>query len=317
MKSTKKSILTITAVLISCSAWAADARSYAAGKFAIELDGKNAGWARSVEGGGGSAVIGNVNGSPDKFITLPQYDDFTVEVPLGPSGSLRDWIKSSWNGDAPAKNGAIIVADYQGRARQRAEFHEALISEIAFPACDGGSKDPAYLTVKFTPYISTFKKAGNEIVKEPAATKQKQWISSNFRLDIDGLECKRVKKVNSFTVKQTLVDSIGDARDYAKEPARIEYPNLTLLIPQIDIETWYAWYENFLVKANNADQDEKSGTLTLLAPNQQDQIAQINLQGIGLKRFTPFLGSNTSNSDSIAHFEVELYIETMTLEFPK
>ena len=43
-----------------------------------------------------------------------------------------------------------------------------------------------------------------------------QIVSGLFAVDIDGLECKHVKKVNSFTVKQTLVDWIGDARDFAK-----------------------------------------------------------------------------------------------------
>jgi hypothetical protein len=320
MKPSKKSVLTITTILISCTAWAAEsARLYTTGNFAVELDGQPAGWVRSVEGGGGSAVIAEIlsNSGINKYIATPQYDDFTIDVPLGPSGLLRDWIKASWNGNALAKDGAIILADYQGRAKQRAEFYEALISEIGFPACDGASKDPAYLTVKVTPYISTFKKAGNEIVKEPAPTKQKLWLPSNFRLNIDGLECKRVTKINSFSIKQTLVtDDIGDARDYAKEPAKIEYPNLTLLIAQTDIDSWHKWYEDFLVKGNNANENEKTGTLTLLGPNMHDEIAHIDLKGIGLKRFTPFLRS-AANSDAIARFEVELYVETMTLVFPK
>jgi hypothetical protein len=319
MKPSKKSVLTITAVLMSCTAFAAETRPYASGKFAIELGGQSAGWVRSVEGGGGSADIAEAlaNSGIDKHIATPQYDDFTVEVPVGPSGLLRDWIKAAWNGDAPAKDGAIVVADYLGRAKQRAEFHEALISEISFPACDGASKDPAYLTIKFAPYISTFKKAGNELIKDPAPTKQKGWLPSNFRLNIDGLPCERVKKIDSFTIKQTLVDdSLGEIRDYAKEPAKIEYPNLTLLIPQTDIDGWHKWYESFLVKANNANQNEKNGTLALLAANQKDVLGEITLEGIGLKRFTPFLRSE-ANADSIAHFEVELYVESMTIQFPK
>ena len=79
-------------------------------------------------------------------------------------------------------------------------------------------------------------------------------------------------------------------------------------------ESWLKWYEDFLVNANNSDDKEKNGTLVLLATNLQDTIAKINLTGIGLKRFTPFLAAQ---SDTMSYFEVELYVETMTVEFPK
>ena len=61
-------------------------------------------------------------------------------------------------------------------------------------------------------------------VKSPA---QKQFLPSNFRLEIDGLDCTKVSKIDSFTVKQPIqTDDIGDKRDYKKEPGKLEFPNL-------------------------------------------------------------------------------------------
>jgi hypothetical protein len=315
-----KSILGITAVLISCSALAAgtQSRSYTTGKFAIEFGGQSAGWVRSVEGGGGSAVIAEtVTGagqSAGKHIAMPKYDDFNFELGLGTSGLFSDWIEGFCNGLSPRQDGAIVSADFNNRARYRAEFREALITEVTFPSCDGASKDPAYLSVKFTPYISAFKKAGGETVKGQLNTQQKLWLPSNFRIELDGLPCKRVAKIDAFTIKQSLHDSVGDVRDYAKEPGKIEYPNLTLLISQADINSWLQWYEDFIVKAQNTNADEKTGTLTFLAPNLQDEIGHIDLKGVGLRRFTPFLAGQ---SDTAAYFEVELYVEQMTLDLSK
>ena len=315
---TMKSVLTMTATLSALLSAAAVAgaeatRSYSAAHFVMELEGQSAGALRSVEGGGASAVIGT-DGLGGKQVVLPKYDDYTVEVGLGSSGLMNEWIAGFVNGQAPRKDGAIIAADFNYKAQRRAEFGQALITEVTVPKLDGSSKDPGALTVKITPYISALKKGGGETVKAPASKAQKLWLPSNFRLEIGGLECKRVAKIDAFTIKQSLED-IGEVREYQKVPGKIEYPNLKLSIAQADLDSWLAWYENFLVKAQNADSDEKDGTLTFLASNLKDEIGRIELKRIGLVRLTPFL--REANADAVARFEVELYVEEMKLQFAK
>ena len=310
-----KSIFALTAVLISCSALAADSRTYVAGRFALELDGKPAGLIHSVEGGGGSVSLAEmpVGSSIVKRFATPKYDDIAFEVGLdGSSPQLIDWLARFCNGQSPQKRGAILSTDYDLKVRQRNDFYDALITEVSFPALDASSKDAGYLALKITPYISSLKKGAGEVVKGNTATKQKPWISSNFRLAIDDLECKRVSKIDSFTIKQGLIESVGESRDYSKQPGKIEYPNLILRIPQADMDSWLKWYESFIVQANSSD--TKNGTLTFLAPNLQTEIGHFNLKNVGLKRFTPYL---PGSGDSAASFEVELYVESMTLAFGK
>ncbi len=304
---------TVSALLVSASALAADARAYAASKFSLELDGAPVGWLSSVEGGGASAEITDVafGSVVNKHVALPKYDDFIIETGPGGSTPLQEWLEGFVGGLAPRKDGSIVVADFNLRERQRADFGEALITELSFPSLDAASKDPGLITVKITPYISRFKKGSGATVKAPTKAQQKLWLPSNFRLDIPGLECKRVSKIDAFTIKQSLHD-VGDVRDYLKEPGKIEYPNLKLRIPQIDLDSWLAWYESFLVNGESTDQNEKSGTLTLLGANLQSEVGRIELKNIGLARLTPFVGKD--QSDAVAYFEVELYVESMTLD---
>lgn len=81
-------------------------------------------------------------------------------------------------------------------------FQNALITEVAFPALDGASKEPAYLTLKIsaqpiptgpgTP--ATLRRGGPPPTSSSSTSgKQKQWLPSNFRLRIDRMNTSQVK----------------------------------------------------------------------------------------------------------------------------
>ena len=92
---------------------------------------------------------------------------------------------------------------------------------------DGASKDAAYLTLKFAPEYTAGRPRHPGKLRAPLKTNQKLWVPSNFRVAIDGLDCTRVIRVDSFTVKQSVAtDDIGDVRDYLRVPAKVEFPNL-------------------------------------------------------------------------------------------
>ena len=143
---------------------------------------------------------------------------------------------------------------------------------------------------------------------------QKQWSPANFKLQIDGLDCSKVSKVDSFTVKQTAqTDDIGDARDYLKQPGKLEFPNLTITLPEAGAQTWQAWFDDFVIKGNNTDAQEKNGSLVFFAPNNKDLLATINFFNLGIYA----LGSDKAeaNADQIKWVKAELYCERMEFQF--
>jgi phage tail-like protein len=297
----------------------AGSRSYVAGNFLFNLNGVKCGFVRSVEGGDITAEVieepRKGTAFVKKHIGQPKYEDITLTVGFDLDESLYEWIAASWKMNYARKDGSITAVDATMQAKSEREFFHALITEIGFPALDGSSKEPAYLTVKFSPEYTRIAKASGKVAAvKPAA--QKQFLPSNFRLELDGLDCTKVSKIDSFTVKQTpQKDDIGDLRDMQKEPGKVEFPNLRVELAEVTAATWHEWHEDFVVKGNNDDAHEKSGTIVFLTPNRQEELARINLFNVGI--FALRRRPATAATEKVARVVAELYCERMELQVGK
>ncbi len=193
------------------------------------------------------------------------------------------------------------------------EFFNALLTETTIPACDASSKEPAYLTLKFAPEL-TRSQPGTGKLDGAAEKKQKPWTPSAFRLAIDGLPCNRVSKIESLTIKQLVTESaIGDIRDYEKEPAKLEIPNLKITFDEADIGPWSDWFDHFVVQGFSGEADEKNGTLTFLAPNLKTALAHIELKNLGIFKLSKH--KYEAAADASRKVTAELYCERMSFKY--
>ena len=290
-------------------------RSYVAGNFQLVLDGVKTGFLKSLDGGAAVAeVVSEPVGSSHlskKHLGQISYKPFVVQFGMSMTNDLYDWINASWTGKALSKDGAIILADQNLVAVGQREFSHALITETTIPALDGASKEPAYLTVTFAPEYTRNTKASGKVVG-PAKAGQKLWLASNFRVTIDGLDCSKVSAVESFTVKQSVAtEDVGNARDYLREPTKLEFPNLTISLLESSAQTWFDWFDDFAIKGNNDDAKEKNGSIALLSANLADELMRIDLFNLGIFQ----IGSDKTeaNSDRVATVSAGLYCERMEL----
>jgi hypothetical protein len=319
MKSIRRElfIFTIVALTLLCSLSPASAaerqRSYVSGNFFLTLNGVKTGVIKSVDGGGISAEVINEPQGPNYFtkkrIGQPKYEDFAIQVGFSNGKQLYDWIQQTWNMARPRVSGSIISADYNWDAKSERQFTNALLTETTIPAMDGTSKEPAYITLKFAPEFIRSVKASGKLTAEKM--EQKIFLPSNFRLQIDGLDCSKVTKIESFTVKQGVASKdIGSARDSQKEPGKLEFPNLKITIAETAAQSFIDWHENFVIKGNNNDSKEKNGSLTLLSTNRQTEFAKIEFFNMGIFRIQP--DKAQANTDQIKRLTIELYVERMT-----
>ncbi len=321
MPHTKLLCLTVAGILVGLSSVspAPDAvRSYVSGNYMLTLDGKNCGFIKSVDGGAITAEVINEPSGPSYFtkkhIGQPKYEDFTMQVGFSMDKSVYDWIAQSWAGKYSRKNGSLIAADRNLQAQSERQFSEALLTETTIPAMEGSSKEPAYMTIRFSPEVTRIQKAGGKIPAEYGKNEQKVFLPSNFRLQIDGLDCSKVAKIESFTVKQTTVtDDIGDARDYAKEPGKLDFPNLRITIAEETSQPFLDWHQTFVVEGNNDEAAEKNGSLTLFAGGQDKVLARIKFFKMGIYRIQP--DKAEANADTIKRVTVEMYVERMEFEY--
>lgn len=299
---------------------ALDTRSFVGRYFGLQIDGKDAGLCRAVEGGGikGELITQQIGGQPYriKHINTPTIEPITVQVGMSMSKDFYKWIESSWAGECERRNGSITVYDYDFKPKFEYSFTEALILETTFPALDGQSKDPGFMTVKFQPETAQNNfGAGSARIMTRAPAIQTQWLPSNFVLNIDGLEMSRVSKIDSITVKQNVKPmSCGPDWMYQLEPTSLEFPNLTVYCAMSHAEKLYNWHKEFVIDGKNGPDNEKTGSIVFMTPDLNTELLTIDLKAIGILNIVAEK-SDTNSEAQIKRCKVELYVEEMSFKY--
>jgi len=291
-------------------------RSYTGGRFALDIDGFNVGYMKKFSG---LALEGDVVANdlgPDnrqkKTVANWKWTPGKATIGIGMGKTMYDWIKAAFDKGYITKDGALTSADFNYKAQSVLDFKRALITEVTVPKLDGSSKDAAYFDIGFEAEEVRWLKGGGEDIRGKIGPKQKQWLCSNFRVEIGGLPCTRVATVDSFTWKCAVAsDMCGIFVENSKHPAKVTVPDLKLGISMADHQAWADAAKKWFVDGiRKEDTDEMSGAITFLGPDMKTELGRIDLENIGFKKFSE--EDREANSEKIARFNVELYVEKMT-----
>ena len=221
-----------------------------------------------------------------------RYEPFAVTVGFANAAPVYDWVADLWKGNFVRKSGSLVVADYKLEAKSAREFLDAQLTETTLPTLDASSKDPGFLTLKFSADLVKDSNASGK--QDAAAAKAKQWQRSDFRLQIDSLDCTKVSKIESMSVKQkTAKDDAGQSTTL---PTVLEFPDLEVTLSEVSAKTWFEWLDDFVIKGKNDESSERSGTIQLLAADAKTELARIKLIGLGIYRMSlPKAGDKARN----------------------
>lgn len=238
-----------------------------------------------------------------------KYESISVTTGLD-FKPLNDWIAATMKGSNQRKSGSILEADYNYTVRGEREFANALITGVTFPAFDASSKEAGFITVQITPEYTRLKAGSGTLQKGPVAGKQqKNWTPANFRFEMDGLDGTKVSRIESFTVGQQVAENpVGEQRDYQKEPARLEFPNLKVTLASTTAQTWEAWRDDFVVNGNAGDDREKNGAIVFL-DQVKSELGRLNLYNCGIFRLAPV--KMEAGSEATSRTVADLYCERM------
>jgi hypothetical protein len=243
-----------------------------------------------------------------KHVGPPKYEEFALQVGVSMSQELFGWVAGSWSAQPKKQDGAVLTLDYSLNVKTEAEFSGALITETTIPALDAASKEPGYLTARLQPELITVSAGVGKL--SLVAAKQKLWRTSNFRLQIDGLDCTKVSRVDSFTVKREITVPASRGGGGALNAGKVEFPNLRITLSQASAQSWFDWHESFVVNGNNSDSFERNGSLSLLSIDLKKELSRIDLRHLGVVRVAP---AKREGSGQIARVTAELYCEEMVL----
>jgi hypothetical protein len=296
-------------------------RAYAAAHFALELDDKQSvGLFKSIEGGGMKTdlIKYQVGSLHPTFFRLGKvkYEDIKVQVGMAMSKPFYDWIESFFRGVPMRKTGAIVAADFHFTERARREFDQAMITEATFPKLDGNDKGPCYMNVTIAPETVTYKPGSNQRLNQPERIRaQKLWAACNFGFRLDGFEdaCRRVTKVDAFTIKQKPIEyHQGKVRQAIKVPGRIEYPNLAFYVPEADAEAFTTHHAKYAGQGTVQPDARLGGAITTY-DNQGGELFTVAFTGAEIFNITH--DKSDAGSEELKQVKIELCVESMTFTY--
>jgi len=260
-------------------------RTYSSRTFAIEIEGHQPGFLKTLEGGNLKAPIVTDKAGADhhvfKSVGQPEYDDISFQIGIVQSPPVNDWIKDSFDKQHSRRSGALLGCDSKFKEVSRRTFTNAVITEVGFPALDANSKEAGYLTVKCKPERIEYEQGNFHVVRGVYPENQKFWSPANFRLDIRGLDCSDITKIDAMVLKQSATrHETGDERDATVEPTQLETPNLVVYVPESHARSWIAWAQDFIQKGKT--ELEKTGTLEFLTPNVKNVLGSLKFSNLGI-----------------------------------
>jgi len=281
----------------------------------LNLEGVECGRVGLVTGGNATADVISEPPGPDhivkKHLAGVKYEDIQVSFGMGMAKVVYDWVAAALKGTFQRKNGSIIVANHEGTALRTLEFTNALITEVDITAMNAHSRDLSFMTMKLTPELTRFSQGGTK-VSIAGDGGAKRWMSANFRLQIDGLDCRNVNHIDPFPITLTFGSAnVGELRDFEKEPLQLHVPNLKVTLSEAFAQSWYGWHEDFVIKGNNGADKLKHGTLTFLTQDQTKELAHINFFNLGIFR----LAQNFSDEEAIRTVTTEMFCERVELVY--
>jgi phage tail-like protein len=300
-------------------------RAYSAAHFALELDNnQQVGLFRSIEGGSIKAdVMTYQNGANyDRWRQLgkPKFEDIKIQTGMSMSAPFYDWISNFFTGKPDRKNGAIVAADFNYNERARREFKEAMIKELTFPKLDGQDKNAAYMTLAISVEEIVFLPGNASRQLSPAAgtENQKLWSSCNFGFSLDGFEaaCKRVSKVDSFTIKQNILEyHTGTQRAPIKTPSQIDFPQITFYVPEADAQPFFKRFKERGVGGQlRGNSQNKAGELVVFdADVAKNELFSLQFFGADIANVQPDKADSTS--EEIKQVKIDLYTERMEFKY--
>jgi phage tail-like protein len=297
-----------------------DNRSYAAAHFALELSGfTDLGMIRSIEGGGLKADVMTYQPGATyerwRQLGKPKFEDIKLQIGTAMSEPFFKWIEDFFSGTCARKNGAIVAGDFYYKERARREFTDALITELVFPKMDAADKNTVYMNVTLGVEDIVYKKGdeGKTLDHISNTESQKAWKACNFNFKLDGFEipCARVTKIDSFTIKQTLLEYHGGGRrTAAKTPSQIDYPQISFYLPEADSQPFA---DHFRKRGVNGEVPGRlHGQLSTFDNNKSTKFT-LEFFNADVVNIAP--DKSDASTEEIKMVKIDLYIERMSFKY--
>lgn len=248
-------------------------------------------------------------GYPDKSPGALTYEEAELQVGFTAPKGLWNWVGTF---AAPSKilEREVVIdwLDHSLKSTSKRQLGPTTLSKVVFPACDGSSKEPTYVTLGLIPTRAREVAGSGTSPDVPTSSAQKNRLSANFRLTIDGIDTNGVSRIEPITIKHP---ASGNP----------DYSNLVVSMAEASSTSLRQWMNQVLnpsgkdANASVGASTERKGKLEFLSPNRQDVLLTLMFEGLGPVRLAAEKAE--ARTDSIRRVKAELYIEKLSIVAPE
>ena len=237
----------------------------------------------------GSAISGVVNETTDpatgetvKTIGGVNYQKIALIVDVNMTSGFYDWIRAVLRGDDGPQTGSIVALDFDHNSMWELDFTDALFTGVTIPGGDGSSQEPARMTVTFQPTSLKRTVLGPGIINPPDVASQKQWLASNFRVEIGDLSSTTVFNIEPIIIIRRAVFEENDPRtnELVLVPGPLEISNLVITFSEVDAQEFYDWHRAFIIEGRTGETLDCA--LEYLSPDLEDVLFRLELFDLGI-----------------------------------
>lgn len=281
------------------------------GTWTLELDGFEVPRVTVVSSGEAAAKIVAVDVGTEfqpKSVQSVGHDEIVVDVSAAPGSGIFKHITEQWSAGLPRfiSSGSLTHFDPNGQHSFTRNFSDALIAGVQLPKLDVAVSAPATFRVRLAPTTTS---------DGPAPSSQKStaafigMATNTFRVNMGGAP-RNVQKVDAFEVTTAVFDAVAlDSREAARLPGSTTFPDLRITVTETESTYWRAWATDFLIKGNNDQAAERSGSIEYLTANLQTAAITVGLNSCGPIRVAPVI---PVPADGVRRVTVDLYCEQMS-----
>jgi hypothetical protein len=294
----------------------ADKRNYTGGRFAFSIGTDAAAVVSKVEPGAAELDVADIQYSTSNIIgkqtTNMKWGEWKVSLGIGMGQQLYQLINAAMDQQAAPFSGQIAIADFNFKEQRLIQFHDALITSVGLSKLSGKDKATFTIDVGFIPERVDYAPGSGSDIRGKLGPAQKAYSTNNYRVDINGLPCKRVTEVDAlkWTVK-TALEYTGEMALPTLHAAKVERPELTLTVSAADAEPFEKNFHSFALQGKRLVSDEMSGTIELLDPALGKAVATINLKQMGWKKFAA--DAYEANKEGTSQVKCTFWVEDSDL----
>lgn len=245
-----------------------------------------------------------------------KYEPLILEFGAGMPTSLYEWISDSLQLKPTRKSGYLAFVGFDGNEGGRLTFTNALISEVTFPALDGANKDVAAMTIALQPeFTQLFLSPGTPVKHAlPLGLKQKNWLSSNFRMAMDRIDLKGLMAVDAQSTRIRMSQGVaGQDKFPTSVPTGIENGTLVIAVREADSRQFLDWFNQLWGPNGNPNDPSllRPATIDLMDPTLKNVMGSVRFNDLRVAKVAP---ETTGPSDAIRKVKVEFLVGSTTIE---